>query len=431
MSNPFYQQDMNIKEYISKRILEIDSISDRILYKEMANSFMTTLFEIQREESAKLTEKVLLEVSLANDSYNISIGMIEKSKYDGTDTYLFPMIENKVSKNMVEDINSAIESDTSYLLENIFVKDFYPMLSRLTEKSRFKGTIKTTEGEYQAVFSVAQDTRYIEKLRELFDAFCNNGIKWNTVILAYLIRTYAISIESIDAIKIKGEYVTFNINFGEYEDKIIRDVIPLWNIKVILEKTNSFPVCIEEGLKYEHAILLDKKQNGSKVIVGNLDTNLYATYISKNQISIITSQRDPKEWILYEVLENIKEESYAFPVLSNHKKENLTSNLREKYQGTMSTKAEIIRLIKETPFANEVFLIDMKIGNKIPAGKIVYDMNSIFDNDIKNNTDKKVLTLIFKAKNDTDYLIYDYMSFITTNISEVLREYVVLAELEG
>ncbi|MFI3212255.1 MAG: hypothetical protein R3Y24_02840 [Eubacteriales bacterium] len=431
MMDPFYEQDMDIKEYINKRILEIDSLSDRILYKEMASSFMTTLFEIQREESAKLTEKVLSEVSFANYHYDISIGMTEKSKYDGTDTYLFPIIVNEVSKNIVADINFAIENNTPYFLENIFVKDFYPKLAILSENNHFKGIIKTTDGEYKVIFSVAQDTRYIEKLKDLFEAFRNNGAKWNTVILAYLVRTYAISVISVDTDKIKGTYLGFSIDFGDYEYKIIRDVMPLWNIKMFTEKTNSFPICIEDGLKYEHSVLIDKKQKGSKVIVGNLDADLYATYSIKNQISIVSTERNPKEWLFYEILDNIKEESYSYPVLSNHKKENLTSNLRAKYQGNMSTKAEIIRLIEESPFADKLSLVDIKISNTLPSNKMIYDMNAVFSDDVTNNTDKKVLTLIFSAKNDSDYLIYDYMSFITTNISKVLREYVVLAELEA
>lgn len=310
MNNPFYEQDMDIKEYVNKRVLEMDSLSDRILYKEMASSFMTTLFEIQREERAKLTEKVLAEVSFANDSYDISIGIMEKSNYDGTDTYLFPIIGNEVSKNIVADLNESMENGTPYFLENIFVKDFYPKLSKFAEHNQMKGTIETTDGEYTATFSVMQDTRYIEKLKELSEAFHNNGVKWNTVVLAYLVRTYKISVISIENSKIKGTYIGYHIDFDEYEEKIIRDVMPLWNVKACIEKTNSFPICVEEGLKYEHTILFDKKQKGSKVIIGNLDTDLYALYGRKNQISIVSTQRDPKEWLLYEILENIKKESY-------------------------------------------------------------------------------------------------------------------------
>ena len=430
MNNPFYEQDMDIKEYINKRILEIDSLSDRILYKEMASSFMTTLFEIQREESAKLTEKVLSEVSLANDHYDISIGMTEKSKYDGTDTYLFPIIANEVSKNIVADINFAMENNTPYFLENIFVKDMYPNIDVFTKKKHIKGTIKTTEDEYSAMFLIEQDTRYIDKLKDLFEAFRNNGAKWNTVILSYLIRTFSISVKEIDSKALKGTFLGITIDFESFESKVIRDVLPLWNIKVLQEKTSSFPICVEDGIKYQHSILLDDKKKGSKVIVGNLETDLYAMFGRGNEISIISTDRNPKEWLFYELHENQNKESYYFPMLSNHKKENLTASLRSKYQGYMSTKAEVLRIVNESYFSDRLELVSLSVTETTPKQQKVYHMNSFYRDEVQNNTDKKTLLLTFKTTTPDDYLIYDYMSFITTNISEVLREYVVLAELE-
>lgn len=40
MRKPFYETDFDVKEYVNKRILEMESLSDRKLYKEMAENFM-------------------------------------------------------------------------------------------------------------------------------------------------------------------------------------------------------------------------------------------------------------------------------------------------------------------------------------------------------------------------------------------------------
>ena len=40
MRKPFYEEDFNVEEYVNNKILEMDSISDRILYKQMAESFI-------------------------------------------------------------------------------------------------------------------------------------------------------------------------------------------------------------------------------------------------------------------------------------------------------------------------------------------------------------------------------------------------------
>ena len=34
MKEPFYETEFNVKEYVSKRILEIDSLADRKLYEQ-------------------------------------------------------------------------------------------------------------------------------------------------------------------------------------------------------------------------------------------------------------------------------------------------------------------------------------------------------------------------------------------------------------
>ena len=62
MKQPFYEKEFDVKEYVSKRILEMDSLSDRKLYQEMAENFLLPLFEMQREESRNLTKRVLDEV---------------------------------------------------------------------------------------------------------------------------------------------------------------------------------------------------------------------------------------------------------------------------------------------------------------------------------------------------------------------------------
>ena len=86
MRKPFYEEDFDVKEYVSKRILEMDSLADRILYKEMAESFMLPLFKMQREESHILAQKILEEIDKKEEKYDVHIGIIENNKYDGTDT---------------------------------------------------------------------------------------------------------------------------------------------------------------------------------------------------------------------------------------------------------------------------------------------------------------------------------------------------------
>lgn len=431
MRKPFYEMDFNVKEYINKRILEMENLSDRILYKEMAENFMIPFFEMQREEREKLTQKVLSEVSLVDDTYEVCIGMMEKSKFDGTDTFLYPMINEVDNKNSVDVINEALKNKEPYFMGNLYLKEYYTKLDGFKAVQYFKGTIKTSTDEYEATFLVQQNMKYINILKELYHTFKNNGAVWNTVILSHLIRIFSLSICEVHTDKIQGDFIDFNVDFEEYSSKIIRDIIPLWNIKSLTEMTSSFPISINDGIKYEHSIFLEEKKKDTKIIVGNLDVEIYEIVKSDDKFLIICNDGTPREWLFYEIFKNTKNSSYDFPILSNHKSENLHNNLKTKYQSKISTKSEIYRFINESEFADKISLLKVQVVNNYKKSKKVYDMNSFYEDEVVNNDDKKILLLTFESKDISDYLIYDYMSYITTNISQNFREYCVLAELAG
>ena len=77
MIKPFYEEEFDVREYINKRILEINSLSDRMLYREMTEAFMIELFEKHRQDCMNLVQKVLDEVSQSDTHCDISIGLIE------------------------------------------------------------------------------------------------------------------------------------------------------------------------------------------------------------------------------------------------------------------------------------------------------------------------------------------------------------------
>lgn len=431
MKQPFYEKEFDVKEYVSKRILEMDSLSDRKLYQEMAENFLLPLFEMQREESRNLTKRVLDEVRLSDDCYNIAIGLTEREKFAGTDDYLHPILQNEPSEIIVADMNEALADGQTYHIENIFLKDSYPSIELFLQQQTFAGRITTTEGEYTAAFIVVQDTRYIDKLKDLYKAFGSNGAKWHPVILSYLIRTFSVSVRHVDNGEVKGNFIGFTVDFGTFENRMVRDILPLWNIKELTQKTSSFPISVDEGLKYEHSVLLEEKDDSSSIIVGNLDTNLYAVAVHGEEISIICSDKDPKEWLFYEVCENTKETTYQFPVLSNDRKQSLTDNLHTKYHSTTQTKAELYRVVEQSPFSGQVKLLGFEIPDSYSQTPQTYDMNQFYTDEVELVGTKKVLCLTFEATNKEDYLLYDYMSYITTIMGESFPHYHVVGELVG
>ena len=60
-----------------------------------------------------------------------------------------------------------------------------------------------------------------------------------------------------------------------------------------------------------------------------------------------------------------------------------------------------------------------------------YDMNQFYNDEFEMIGTKKVLLLTFEVTNKEDYLVYDYMSYITTMMSESFPHYHIIGELIG
>ena len=86
-----------------------------MLYREMTEAFMIELFEKHRQDCMDLVQKVLDEVSQSDTHCDISIGLIEKEKYDGTDTFLYPMIEIENQSITIENIKKSLENNEVFL----------------------------------------------------------------------------------------------------------------------------------------------------------------------------------------------------------------------------------------------------------------------------------------------------------------------------
>ena len=76
MRKPFYEEDFNVEKYVNKQILEMGSISDRILYKQMAESFMIDLFDMTRKEISKISKSVIDELERKEEKIEIYTGII-------------------------------------------------------------------------------------------------------------------------------------------------------------------------------------------------------------------------------------------------------------------------------------------------------------------------------------------------------------------
>lgn len=96
---------------------------------------------------------------------------------------------------------------------------------------------------------------------------------YNTLCIAHLIRMYTLSIKEIKSDNVKGDFVKYKIDYKKLN--VLEDIIPLWNIWEVKEKTSAFPIGINGSIKYEHIVLNSAFYKNSEHIVANTDVKIY------------------------------------------------------------------------------------------------------------------------------------------------------------
>lgn len=432
VSESVFGSGFDMEAYLAKRALEIQDLTDRKLFKEVVDKLFLGLCQYTQEQYQSLEERVFGEFKATQSEYAVYIGLIDRPRYDATDTFLIPMDikDTKETEISLSELQEAMKSKQPYQLYTIYLNAAYAKTCRFEQDGRvYQGQVKTDRGSYQATFSVARNKSYLKMIEDLYYIFGANYRAWTTVCCGYLYKLFDISLLSVEAIDPKELIQEISVDFEEYDPYVRYNMIPLWNLCPVKEKTSTYPEPCMDKTNFDHRIFAQKLDPISQYLVTNTEVEVTNIRRLDGDLIITCPEENPLQWPLYRVNRRPAQLKYPYPVLSNECSESFAGNLADIYRKSVKTVSEVARLVEAFGYQNYIAFLSIGLVDDDGLPAQTYDMDSFITDELRVEGAKKIMELRFHAKDPEDVLVMDIMSFLVTQVQKLFPEYLCRGKL--
>lgn len=410
---------MELEKYIEKSLHEIEELSNRKAMREVMEKVLLPFQNTMMEKYFALEKRILEEEDTCKQDYEIVMGIVQYSQYDITEKKMRPIISEDLEETKVdfEHVKRALETKEELYLFRVFVRGDYDVIKKIQcQNKKFKGVIKTEDGEYSAFFALKKSDAYQERLKELYQIFVHNGVKWNTPCSMYLNKMFEVYLMEGD--RIDGEEIQeITIDFDEFENYIRYDYVPIWNIERTKEKTSYFPIPCDDIKLYEHKIFGEKLGDCDCLVQGD-SAEIVNVLKRQGDFIVISDKSEIAEWNLIRFL---KDKPYNYEeILFTNKSENKNSR-------AICTMAELKKFVSDLGYEQYVTLLDVeKVQNGVAD---TYFMDEFIKDELVFMENVAALRLMFKAKEKDNYLNKDIISYIVTRVQWEYPQYKCVGKL--
>lgn len=418
-----------MKQLIIDEINQIDSLEERVIFKDLMNQVFLALYEKNQEMYQQLEDKIFHEIAYNRNQFSVITGLMEKKYFDASHHIFAPMLERdleEVKLNLTE-IMETVQDGKPYKVMQVFLEcDYLKVKEILHEKNTFAGSIKTEKGEYRAEFELRQNLEYIDQIKHLYELFIQNGVRWHTVNAPYVNKIADVYLTKCEAqLDEKTLIEEVKVEFLEEGEKIRYDCIPVWNIKREQIDSVGFPDSSDDERYFEHNIALSKFKNECGILVESTTANVYGVHKDKDKLTIRTDSDQVKKWdvLLIRNWESRKLDHFSYPVLGNIRKNSFTERLYEQNQVSIKTNAELIRCIESYDLGNYLRFDHYSIVENDNQTEETYSLSPFIVDEIRQPDAKKKLVLYMEAITSGYFINRDILSFLVTEVQILYPEY--------
>lgn len=402
------EKNFDYKNYIQRRLKEIDDLDERREARELLWDNLTQIFEWTEAKYKALEQRIQDELKLPWQYYNVFMTIIERRNYDAINAFWHPVCE--------EDISPIQEAEYN----TIFLMAEEESCEEFLTQGMVEG-IDESDGR-RICFRIRRSKRYEDRMKTLYNLFAGNHIPWQTVHMGYAERFF-------DLVPDEDIPTDSKIRFqwGVWEKYVHQDIILLWNIeKIMLQSQEYRHPCLDEVI-YEHIYYLgsDKEERDGYLVETNED--ILSIRFETNKILIKTEKESLEDVFIYRLYQGDKGNSYGynFPVLSNCKKDSLAARYLQETGNFIQTPMELYRKIEELSAGYSVKVMGYEITDYAEGAIIEGNMNRYVGMQLFSNDNRKILLFQFhrEAVMRDDYLYESQIRYILSQLQLEFLEY--------
>ncbi|MBO6177638.1 MAG: hypothetical protein J6O04_00475 [Selenomonadaceae bacterium] len=418
-----FDDGFDFDKYVRKRLMEMDNLESRELFKEIIRDMMGEFYNHVASEYKFLEDRVFKEAPRPVRMPDITTGVVALDEYDVTDRNFRPMDEGDLEKKTpdTEVMLQSLADNKPYLLYTAFIPEDYFKLQNI-ENRVFHGLIELGETKVAADFKVKLCRRYMDKIEGLYDVAKLNNLPWRTVLAPYLYKFFDVMITRVDEIDTKAKITNVTVDFEEYNKKAKFGVFPIWNLFKTEIMASAYPQPVVERAVFEHVLYAGQFKKNASYLLTESDSTVRDIRWQDGDLYILADGETPGNWGFYEV-HNEKEWFYHLPAFDNRQYDTFSNNMREYFGERIKSKTEIIRYLSSFVASQHFNYMDVKL---MPAGDDTgdtYDTESFINYEYRWEDSTKTLMVYFDAQKMNYYLNRDILSFLITNLSHFFPEY--------
>lgn len=423
-------QKEDMREMIRREIQSISAIEERVAFKNLMEEVFLALYDTNEQMYSDLEKRVQDELAYDVNRYLIKTGVIERQYFDTSHHLMSPMDDSDLHKSSytLADIADAINKRHEFSLMKVMLRcDFMQIQDIWNHHIEFDGTLETDKSKHKWNIRVKlqQNKEYLKKIGHLYQLFMKNGIPWQTVNAPYLYKFADVVITELpDGLTLNEEIKKIEINFGNYNQVICHDLIPIWNIQRLVLDSIGFPVPCEDHINFEHLISI-REYGAQHAYLAEDSMEIQSISQGKEKLLIISSVSEAKKWGIY-VIRNSDDsriDHYTYPIMQNERAETFSEKFHKKWNQSVKTKAELARFIKGFNLEQYVVYLDCDIIDQLTGNPETYSMNLFIEDEIRNTRSQKKLLLRFKPGEREPWLQRDIMSFLVSEVQRIYPEY--------